>query len=75
MFKVIFAQRLKSPNMTDMICRLVVVLSVQCVLIDFHVLCCCLAQEDILDLQLQRNLEYLDQKVRKHWRMHTTVPK
>lgn len=26
--------------------------------------CCCLAQEDILDLQLQRNLDYLDQQVR-----------
>lgn len=25
--------------------------------------CCCLAQEDILDLQLQRNLDYLDQQV------------
>lgn len=26
--------------------------------------CCCLHQDDILDLQLQRNLDYLDQQVR-----------
>ncbi|KAA8593210.1 hypothetical protein FQN60_009326 [Etheostoma spectabile] len=35
-------------------------------LCDFHVCrcrCCCLAQEDMLDLQLQRNLDYLDQQV------------
>lgn len=35
-------------------------------LCDFHVCRCCLAQEDILDLQLQRNLDYLDQQVREY---------
>lgn len=41
-------------------------LSVKYGFVCFHMCLCYLVQEDILDLQLQRNLDYLDQQVRGH---------